>query len=679
MRNVLTAAIVFIAMVSNGALPAAMQMPVQRIAGQQDYPGLDIQVSLGWEGLQSANAPLAVSLLITNQSITVLTGQVVLRDPQTGARRELGEVTAGPGSTRHFGSVANLNDFEACELRWESADGVYWARQLYSLDGILFEAADRLLLFVEAGQRNLTFPPLSSTRATSANSSPGSDTTTIPSGAADSPGTWAERGSKLRVIRSQPWQLPVHPGPLTQLHTVMLSPLIKPEDLTDPQWNALAQWVALGGHVMLPTESVGVMERIQKQLPCEAATAMAEGPLLIRRCGLGAIEFFPGADLGKDGTPVMQAITDAAATRISRPLFATLRSSTRFRHSNGFSWSYTTASIVVALSGLYAAATALPILMFRASRRWVVGWLVSVVVVGTVAATVVGLVLRNSPADAMVTSVTEVGEGSLVQAAAVKLTSAGNRETTLKIRGRQPEMQVNSIANSMAFKYLLDNGFSQGEHFTWTAFDLQQNIRSDRNSGSLPISLLPWSSRTITAVDFGPIEGQLQVKLSDVDTQGTQPRTGSQVHISQFLSETVTVQRQYQINLQSTLPYEISNCTLQARLWKAPLNAQEKWSLYTAAADLKVDRRDGSANELLSIGFEHLSENYVFYETNWFTESARLPKGEIAVWLVAEIDRSPIMQLDDSAGDPAPIDSGVHWLIYRVPPENLPMSWQPTR
>jgi hypothetical protein len=37
------------------------------------------------------------------------------------------------------------------------------------------------------------------------------------------------------------------------------------------------------------------------------------------------------------------------------------------------------------------------------------------------------------------------------------------------------------------------------------------------------------------------------------------------------------------------------------------------------------------------------------------------------------------MQLDHSAGDTASVDDGEHWLIYRVPLENLPMSWQPTR
>jgi hypothetical protein len=684
MGNALTAAIVLITLVSSSAVSAAMQMPAQRIAGQQDYPGLDIQVSLGWEGLQSPNAPLAVSLLITNHSAAVLSGQVVLRIPQTGAILELGEVTVGPGSVRHFGSVAHLNEIEGCELRWEGTDGMLWARQLLLQDRVFFETADRLLLFVEAGQRNLTFPPVSSARAKLANSNPGGDTAPTPPVGADSSGAWAERGSKLQVIRSQPWQLPVHPGPLTQLHTVLLSPLIRPEDLTDLQWNALAQWVALGGYVMVPAESTNILGKLQEQLPCKSAAATTEGILIVHRCGLGAIEAYPAADLGKDGTPVMQAIADAAATRICRSLFETLRNATLYRYSDGFSWAYMTASFVVALSGLYAVATALPIFMFRASRRWVVGWLVTVVIVGTVAAAVVGLVMRKSPADAVVTTVTEVGEGSLVQAAAVQLTSAGNRQSTLKIRGRQPEMQVNSAATSMGSDWrsawqTTEDGFMKVGRFSWAAFDLQKNIRSDLTSGSMPISLLPWRSRTITAVDFAPIEGQLQVKLSDVDAGGTQPQAGSQVHISQYLSETLSVLLKYQINVQSTLPYEIAECTLSATLWKAPLNEQDKWSLYTASSDVMIDRRDGSANRLLAIGFDHLPENEVYYDTNWFSETALLPKGEVTVWLVAKIDRSPIMQLDHSAGDTASVDDGEHWLIYRVPLENLPMSWQPTR
>lgn len=680
MGNSLRAAIFLIIVGLCGVLPATAQMQTLPIAGQQDYSGLDIQVSLGWAELQATSAPLAVSLLITNHSTAVLSGQLVLRNPQTGARLDLGEATAGPGSVRHFGSVAQLHGWASCELWWEGPNGPLWARQLSAPDGASFQGADRLLLFVEAGQRNLRFPSVSGTTTSSVSEDGGSDTLGGGSVAAASPGEWVERGSKLQVIRSQPWQLPVHPGPFTQLHTALLSPLVRLEDLTDLQWNALSQWVALGGYVMVPAESAGVLEKLQEQLPCESVAATTEGLLTVHRCGLGAIEVYPGADLGKDGAPVMQAIADAAATRISRALFAALRRAARNRYSNGFSWAILTASMVVVLFAIYAVATALPIFMFRASRRWVFGWLVTVVGVGSVAAAVAGVVLRQSPADAVVTTVTEIGEGSLVQAASVKLTSAGNRESGLTIRGRRPELQIDSTNEPVEGSgFMMYSGYRQTEHFSWPPFDLRKTGDTDLASVSLPIPLVPWSSRTVTAVDFGPPEGQLQVKLSDIDFAEMQTAAGTPIGISQILSEEMVRQVRYQIDIQSTLPYKISECTLWATLWKAPENEQQKWSLYSANADVRFDRGEGRANEILLIGFEQLAEHYVPFQTSWLTESARVPHGEIAVWLVARIDRSPIIQLDETAGDPAVIGSGEHLLICRVPQENLPLSWRQAR
>jgi len=90
---------------------------VGQLANSQDIvntPGLKIDASVGWDSTVSQEAPLAVSFLIENQSTNTIEAELRLDDPDTGYTATLGDIFAGPVSTRRFSSVQDLSDWSRC-------------------------------------------------------------------------------------------------------------------------------------------------------------------------------------------------------------------------------------------------------------------------------------------------------------------------------------------------------------------------------------------------------------------------------------------------------------------------------------------------------------------------------------------------------------------------------------
>ncbi len=79
-----------------------------------DFPGLDIQVDVGWDGRIEMNAPVPISFLLSNQSEQVLEGQLILLDPFKKKEINLGDVFIGPGSVRRFSAVQALTGWNDC-------------------------------------------------------------------------------------------------------------------------------------------------------------------------------------------------------------------------------------------------------------------------------------------------------------------------------------------------------------------------------------------------------------------------------------------------------------------------------------------------------------------------------------------------------------------------------------
>ena len=138
--------------------PAMGQTAINDEERQPDFPGLDIQAVVGWDGRVETDAPVPVSFLISNQSNEVLEGQLILSEPETEREINLGDVFVGPGSVRRFSSVLSLSDWNDCVATYTDGSREFWTRRLPLMTGKDFSEDVNYLLFVDDGGRALQLP-----------------------------------------------------------------------------------------------------------------------------------------------------------------------------------------------------------------------------------------------------------------------------------------------------------------------------------------------------------------------------------------------------------------------------------------------------------------------------------------------------------------------------------------
>ena len=652
------------------------QQSMQRIPGQQDYPGLDIQAAVGWEDLSCALHPLAISLWISNSSTNVLEGQVVLRNPQTGETRPLGEVAVGPGGTRQFGTVAALGGWDTCELLWEGTDAVLWARQLVipAEPGAATALNTHPGLFVEDSRRRFILPPRQAlTRSAQLDRLSG--TSTEPASETD----FATRSGALELATIPPWQLPVHPGPLTAVRTVLLSPQLSAERISDVQYRALARWVALGGVVLLAEESEEMLERLREHLPLQPRPAALQDGLTIHHCGQGSIRQFAAAELGQEDSAVTSAAGEMIAAAVSSPLFAQLRQHSAAQVRDPQSTDLRNAAMLT-LFGLYAVAAALPILMFRSPRRRQISWVVGVVLTTSVGAAVLGFAIRSSRGDVSLQTLSWIGEGCLVQTATIGLKNAGSGDLYQGVRGREPELQVNAslVEDDVLFAGMLGTfgpfGWADpAGRPAWPPFNLTNSTSADPALSRISVPLSPWTMRKVTGVDMMPLEGRLQVVLEVVGNEGDDA-------VEKWNQVASFPNCQLRVRLRNSLPFRFRECRLGMILWQRPASPDAEWMLYRTMTDLPqppLEPASGDAEAEIATefnpGFEwivdHGGLNPEFLEI-----SSMVPRGEMEVWVEGRLEESPLMRLEgDDFRESVPAE---HRFYYRVPRENLPQLWR---
>jgi len=655
-------------------LPLQAQQSMQRIPGRQDYPGLDIQAAVGWEAVSCSLHPQAISLWISNSSTTVLEGQVLLRNPQTGETRSLGEVAVGPGGTRQFGMVAALGGWDNCELYWEGSDAVLWARQLVvpGEPGAASALNTHPGLFVEDSRRRFLLPPRQVlTQSAQLNRLTG--TSTEPASETD----FATLSGVQELATIPPWQLPVHPGPLTAVKSVLLSPQLSAERISDVQYRALARWVALGGVVFVAEESQQMFGRLREHLPLQPRPAAAEDGLTIHYCGQGSIRQFAAAELGQANSAVMSAVGETIAAAVSSPLFAKLRQHSAVQSRDPQSTDLRIAAMLT-LFGLYAVAAALPILMFRSPRRRQISWVVGVVLTTSVGAGVLGFAIRNSRGDVSLHTLSWIGAGCLVQTASIDLKNAGSGDLYQGVRGREPELQVNEsiVEDDVLFAGMLGAfgpfGWSDpAGRPAWPPFHLKNSTSADPALSRIAVPPSPWSRRQVTGVDMMPLEGRLEVVLEMVGDGGEEAMEKWN-RVASFPNGKLRVR------LRNSLPFTLSECRLGMILWRRPATSNSEWMLYRTITDLPhmapESASTGAEVEMeFNPGFEWVADHGGL-NPQFLEMSHRVPPGEMEVWVEGRLDASPLMRLEgDDFRESVPAE---HRFYYRVPRENLPQLWR---
>jgi len=624
------------------AIPTA-HAQVAAAPASTDYPGLDIQAVLGWDGFIDARTPTPISFLISNNSQDVLEGTLVLREPNTFRTLVLENLTVGPGSKRQFGSVIHLADWEQCEASWEGARGVLWTRPI-SLIGLRQYAADKAaLLYVEEGGRSLKFntpegqPVLNGTL-------PGDF---IP------PGGYGQQVTPLSI---PPWQLPVHPGPLTVLRGLVLADTLKPESLNDAQWNALGRWVCMGGLVFVSQNSTRLSERLLQACPLRNDGPPSDAARML--IGAGSLYRLPGPE-GTDNEQQLQQVAQIVALEPGRVLPGACR--TLELEDWSAPASEVTLSRVLSVLLIYAALSSLTLIMFRSTRRWILIWTTSVVALASLGAVAAGVSVRLSRGDMTCTVFSEPGAGGIVETAVLKLNSAGGSSFRTALTGQMPDIQINHDEPDRRYNYYYRNP-TENQLSTWPAFSLTPNLTPETPglcTVSVPIS--PWGERHLRAVDFRRVNSPLQLKLDYLPENQTGPLQG-----------------QWQVRVTGTSAWRPANITLKMEIRhvrqteNGALSPDQLTSTLSIPCSSKTDAPEWTA-EVPATKLSWTPQQIA----SWIRsdQQTELAPGMAILWLEGSVLEPANLKPDEAATEFTEVAETQHRFIYQIPQSMIPAAW----
>ena len=623
-------------------------------------PGLKIDASVGWDSTVSQTAPLAVSFLIENQSTDTIEGTLSLHDPVTGHTADLGEVFSGPVSTRRLSSVQDLSDWSRCVATLRSGRRVLWRRELILMTGREFYDDHNYTLFVDdkfRSFRRLAFAGGLSHRAAPAN-------------------TVGLTGQSAACLSAPAWQLPTHPGPLVVVQAIVLPDDFDFTNLNDGQWQAIAEWVCLGGTVFLHRDSTEHLAQISEMAPLDTGSPNTDDLFSIRRLGLGTIATYEARLFSAAGAAVQEAI----AERISRlpnqylstmPLDITYD----YRQTDG---STQNGLLVASFFGGYTLLSGLVVLaMFRRTRRQIAIWTVGVVVLASVCAGALGAVLRMSRGDLNWTTVTMAGEGGIVQVGRIELKSAGGRDNRVAVHGAHPDLQFTGTPSEVdRFYYYSGSRPKATQAFTWQPSVLQ----NDESRYQINVPMTPWGRRQAQVTDFDRGVPQMELKLQ------YRSRTGGNGHPSDG---------EFEFRMVNHLPFDVADCQLVICAAHERLEAPETTSNISTNSNaypggyMSYDNSpSGYSHRILRLQrvtsgatYENIFEaDFVESNDEWNGPLSQLPgrlpaprlpqPGTVRAWIMGHLNHSPILEIDESATEFMKRSSS-HWFVQEVRSEDI--------
>lgn len=451
-----------------------------------DTGGLTVEAVAGWDGTVDQSMPVPISLLLSNYSGRDLDGTRTLTNPASGDRLSLGKVYISQAGTRTFTSIQALPDWYECYVSLSEAGQLIWRRELPISTGKTFDPTTNFALLIEDSDRRLQLPRVG--RAASGSSEwVNNDTGVAGSG-----------GRRVDCLTAKPWQIPKHPGPLTAVQAVVFPEEVADDILNEVQWQAVARWMCQGGTVFVHQDSHALVSQLVDASPLEVGQPSRWGGFEIRRSGLGTIYEYSSPLFDADSSDVRKQITEVLAT-LSRQHAGSLIHSVRLHSFEAGKADYNRLMVVMffALYTLFSGLISL--LLFRAGRRTIAVYTVTVVVVASILAGILGGILRVSQGDLRLVTVTRAGEGGIVQSGKIEVQSAGSRNTQVTIQGQHADLQLSEG----------QSGFHQYYHYgntsqtTCPPFTWQPNLAKpavDRYEIHVPLT--PWGTRQLNATAF---------------------------------------------------------------------------------------------------------------------------------------------------------------------------------
>lgn len=626
---------------------AAAQM--QRVSDQPDYPGLDIQMTLGWDGRFEFNGPLPISLLASNQSAEVLEGDLLLENSETREVIRLGELVVGPRSVKKYSTIRQIQSWVTAVVRFTDGDTIFWERQIPISSEGSFPESGCYLLFLDDGGRELNLKnPIATAREASAYDESGvlSPTLLQPTAFhAEAPGM---RPVIPVAVRS--WEFPRHHGPLTLAQGLVLDVDTSPQILDEQQWSVLGRWIATGGIVFLPEQNAELQQALREKLPFPG-TQGADGTTSV---GAGEIRLYPGQLFDPGGNDTAVSIARRLSGRARSMLYQELVP----QGINPGSTPHSAASsqkIILLFLG-YMLATGCVLLMYQRSRRYLRGYLAVVVLTTSAFAGAVGVSIRRSEGDLYWQSISEIGGGGLVQVGNLRVTSAGGSNFRLAATGSGVDLQVceREVSRRSLFGGLVRSGsqrISSQPPFTLPA---DWSAGFPGSAAAIEVPVVPWNSREVTAHAFRELPGDFSLQLGFRSSgSGTPTRSGFKKDYRPLLEGSWSVRTRNETGL------ALNDMSLKIRFCPGSFSVGHR-RVY--ALNLDVEKPWSPQQEW--------DEENIWSDNR--TEG--LLSGELVAWVEGTLPQSPTLQIDAERSEFEQYGRPVHWFIWRVPPEAIPES-----
>ena len=658
--------------------PAIGQTAVNDNERQPDFPGLDIQAVVGWDGRVEVNAPVPISFLISNQSNEVLEGQLILSEPETDREINLGDIFVGPGSVRRFSSVLALSDWNDCVATYTDGSRDFWTRQLPLMTGKDFSEDVSFLLFVDDGGRALQLP----VPGDSAGAMP-NETNSAQAKSIDSPSDRFQpslgAGWPVQPVLVKSWQVPQHPGPLTVAQAMLFSETAKVDMLNDPQWDAISRWVCLGGTVFVHDSSKEVLERLKKAAPLRSLPAVLLDEHQVHRCGSGSFREYSGGLFSADDSGSIRKLLEAAA-KLSRYSILSIPKDLPETYVGTSNANYTRLMVLAVFSIYLLFSGVVVLLMFRSNRRRVMTYTVSVVAIASLAAAVLGSYLRNSRGDLHWRSVVVGSPVGAVQVAQIQVQSAGGRNTRVAVRGKNADLQLLKNLQSDRRDYYsrfaaYNSGRSEGS-VGYAPFSVQPNLlQKEPDAFRIGVPITPWGVRQSVATAYDPESQGVQIALRFLPegppTNATTTNPGD--------SWSYVISGQWTVSITNRLPFDLTQCQLLVTTSVPHVSSSTASAVQfsTGRGDLRLGDTLASAtmtSSLSNLPLVVTTSHYWYDNQNTIEPESAFP-GAAEIWLVARIINSPLLTVDDEYSDFEQFD-GVHYYMQKLTPEEIPQEWR---
>jgi len=633
-----------------------------------DTAGLFIEAAAGWDGTVSRSVPVPLSFLIRNDSEQMIEAELVLYDPIAEEELSLGEVVVSGNTVRRVTSIQALEDWEECFAELRVGRDVLWRRELALTTGSEFDDASNFALFVDDGGRRLALP-----------TPPDDSTLYRPEflvGGTD--------GRRARCLTAKSWQMPNHPAPLSIIQAVIF-PEKAPDDLlNEVQWIALAKWMSAGGIVFVHGDSEKIITKLIESAPLDVDAIDSSGPFTVRRVGLGALYLYSQPITASEGAELRAQLATTIARLPKSPVEPLLESSNYFYRSSERA-DLNRVIVLLFFLGYAVLIGLVSLVLFRLSQRRIAIYAGFVVAVASIVSGVLGGYLRFSRGDLNWTSVTLGSPGGLVQYGKLDVRSAGGRNTRVAVSGNEIDLQF--IPHPQLW-YQWNSRRVGHPAFTWQA-DLLPNV-ADTCQAS--VAMTPWGRRVLRASAFErgvrPLDIALQVDPVILNPDGS----GNSVVVGKV-----------SLKIVNNLPFDLTNCTLiiggtrpidefqqaviqqQASGWNrnaglvlAP--GQAAPSIGNGLVDV-YNRRPLGSLPAGKTTEESYDATFDVVQNDWnqmlqfHGMAVSTPKishlGTSSAWLIAEVAKSSILQIDEQQSDFDEGDEPVHLYLQEIQPGDL--------